>query len=132
MVKISLSPVGHSSLMSQKYSFPIFQHIPQLLQHSHFHLQIKIFLECYLANLPKDMPYVKKCALSFKLSIVLVGKLSHGLSNKCIECNECCNVTFSKLLHSFTYTLTQHKHLRQKLPENNEMLDPVFCRFVQL
>ena len=85
MVKISLSPVGHSSLRSQKYSFPIFQHIPQLLHHSHFHLQIKIFLECYLANLPKDTPHVKKCALSFKLSIVLVGNLSHGLSNKC--CN---------------------------------------------
>ena len=47
-------------------------------------------LECY--NLPKDTPHVKKCALSFKLSIVLVGNLSHGLSNKCIECNECCNV----------------------------------------
>ena len=92
MVKISLSPVGRSSIRSQKYSFPIFQHIPQLLHHSHFHLQIHIFLECYLANLPKDMPHVKKCALSFKLSIVLVGNLSHGLSNKCIECNECCNV----------------------------------------
>ena len=38
------------------------------------------------------MPHVKKCALSFKLSIVLVDNLSHGLSNKCIECNECCNV----------------------------------------
>ena len=37
-----------------------------------------------------------------------------------------------QLLHSFTYTLTQHKHLRHKLPENNEMLNPVFCRFVQL
>ena len=92
MVKISLSPVGCSSIRSQKYSFPIFQHIPQLLHHSHFHLQIQIFLECYLANLPKDMPHVKKCALSFKLSIVLVGNLSHGLSNKCIECNECSNV----------------------------------------
>ena len=38
------------------------------------------------------MPHVEKCALSFKLSIVLVGNLSHGLLNKCIECNECCNV----------------------------------------
>ena len=89
MVKISLSPVGHSSIRSQKYSFPIFQH---MLHHSHFHLQIKIFLKCYLANLPKDTPHVKKCDLSFKLSIVLVGNLSHGLSNKCIEYNECCNV----------------------------------------
>ena len=92
MVKISLSPVGHSSLRSQKYSFPIFQRIHQLLYNNHFHMQIKIFLECDLANLPKDTPPVKKCALSFKLSIVLVGNLSHGLSNKCIECNECCNV----------------------------------------
>ena len=81
-VKISLSPVGHSSLRSQKYSFPIFQYILQLLHHSYFHLQIKI----------SRMLHVKKCALSFKLSIVLVGNLSHGLSNKCIECNECCNV----------------------------------------
>ena len=45
-----------------------------------------------MANLPKDTPHVKKCALSFKLSIVLAGNISHGLSNKCIECNECCNV----------------------------------------
>ena len=91
MVKISLSPVGHSSLVPKIF----FSHLPthsQLLHHSHFHLQINIFLECYLANLPKDTPHVKKCALSFKLSIVLVGNLSHGLSNKCIECNACCNV----------------------------------------
>ena len=92
MVKISLSHVGHSSLRYKQYSFPIFQHIPQLLHHTHFQLQIKIFLECDLAKLPKDTPPVKKRALSFKLSIVLIGNLSHGLSNKCIECNECCNV----------------------------------------
>ena len=92
MVEISLNPVRHSSLRSQQYSFPIFQHIPQLLYHTHFQLQIKIFLECDLAKLPKDTPPVKKCALSFKLSIVLIGNLSHGLSNKCIECNECCHV----------------------------------------
>ena len=91
--KISLSPVGHSSRSKvPKIFFPIFQHIPQLLHHSHFHLQIKIFIEYYLANLPKDTPHVKKCALLFKLSIVSVGNLSHSLSNKCVECNECCNV----------------------------------------
>ena len=59
--------------------------IPQLLHHSHFHMQIKIFLECYLANLLKDTPRAKKYVILFKLSIVLVGNLSHGLSNKC--CN---------------------------------------------
>ena len=37
-------------------------------------------------------PTCPRTRLSFKLSIVLVGNLSHGLSNKCIECNECCNV----------------------------------------
>ena len=108
MVKISLSPVGHSSLRSQKYSFPIFQHIPQLLHHSHFHLHLKIFLECYLANLPKDTPHVKKCALSFKLSIVLVGNLSHGLSNKCIECNECCNV------YKMSYMIVVHTTMKRQ------------------
>ena len=108
MVKISLSPVGHSSLRSQKYSFPFFQHIPQLLHHSHFHLQIKIFLKCYLANLPKDTPHVKKCALSFKLSIVLVGNLSHGLSNKCIECNECCNV------YRMSYMIVVHTTMKRQ------------------
>ena len=79
----------HSSLRSKQYSFPIFQHISQLLHHSYFHLQIKISrtLSGQLAQ-----GHVKKCALSFKLSIVLVGNLSHGLSNKCVECNECCNV----------------------------------------
>ena len=45
-------------LRSQKYYFPIFQHILQLLHHSHFHLQIKIFLGCDLANLPKDTPLI--------------------------------------------------------------------------
>ena len=109
VVKISLSSVRHSSLRSQKYSFPIFQHIPQLLHHSHFHLQIKIFLECYLANLPKDTPHVKKCALSFKLSIVLVGNLSHGLSNKCIECNECCNV------YRMSYVIVVHTTMKRQM-----------------
>ena len=108
MVKISLSSVGYSSLRSQKYSFPIFQHIPQLLHHSHFHLHIKIFLECYLANLPKDTPHVKKCALSFKLSIVLVGNLSHSLSNKCIECNECCNV------YRMSYMIVVHTMMKRQ------------------
>ena len=108
MVKISLSPVGHSSLRSQKYSFPIFQHIPQLLHHSNFHLQIKIFLECYLANLPKNTPHVKKCALSFKPSIVLVGNLLHGLSNKCIECNECCNV------YIMSYMIVVHTMMKRQ------------------
>ena len=43
--------------------------------------------------------------------------------NKCI-----CNILiFQNMLHSFIYTLTQPKHLQHKLPENNEMLDPVFC-----
>ena len=107
MVKISLSPVGHSSLRSPKYYFPIFKHIPQLLHHSH--LQIKIFLECYLANLPKDTPPAKKCALSFKLSIVLVGNLSHGLSNKCIECNECCNV------HRMSYMIVVHTMMKRQM-----------------
>ena len=108
MVKISLSPVGHSSLRSHKYSFPIFQHIPQLLHHSYFHLQIMIFLECYLANLPKDTPHVKKCALSFKLSIVLVGNLSHGLSKQCIKCNECCNV------YRMSYMIVVHTTMKRQ------------------
>ena len=88
-----------------------FSHFPthsQLLHHSHFHLQIKIFLECYLANLPKDTPHVKKCALSFKLSIVLVSNLSHGLSNKCIECNECCNV------YRMSYVIVVHTTMKRK------------------
>ena len=107
MVKISLSSVGHSSLRSQQYSFSIFQHIPQPLHHSHFH-QIKIFFECYLANLPKDTPHVKKCALSFKLSIVLVCNLPHGLSNKCIECNECCNV------YRMSYMIVVHTTMKRQ------------------
>ena len=114
MVKISLSPVGHSSLRSHKYCFPIFQHIPQLLHHSHFHLQIKIFLECYLANLPKDTPPVKKCALLFKLSIVLVGNFSHCLSNKCIECNECCNV------YRMSYTIVVHTTMKRQTTTKKE------------
>ena len=108
MVKISLSTDGHFSLRSHKYSFPIFQHIPQLLHHSHFHLQINIFLECYLANLPKDTPHVKNCALSFKLSIVLVGTLSHGLSNKCIQCTECCNV------YRMSYMIVVHTTMKRQ------------------
>ena len=108
MVKISLNPVRHFSLRSQKYSFPIFQHIPQLLYHTHFQLQIKIFLECDLAKLPKDTPPVKKCALSFKLSIVLIGNLSHGLSNKCIECNECCNV------YRMSYMIVVHTTMKRQ------------------
>ena len=108
MVKISLSPVGHSFLSSQKYSCSIFQHTPQLLHYNYFHLQIKIFLECYLANLPKDTLHVKKCALSFKLSIVLVDNLSHGLSNKCIECNECCNV------YRMSYVIVVHTTMKRQ------------------
>ena len=100
-------------LRSQKYSFPIFQHIPQLLHHCHFHLQIKIFLECYLANLPKDTPHVKKCALSFKLSIVLVGNLSHGLSNKSIECKECCNV------YRMSYMIVVHITMKRQTTTKN-------------
>ena len=128
MVKISLSPVGHCSLRSPKYSFPIFQHIPQLLHHSHFHLQIKIFLECYLANLPKDTPHVKKCALSFKLSIVLVGNLSHGLSNKCIECNECCNVynmSYMIVVHTTKKRQTTTKKVNNKIIKLNPT--PITC-----
>ena len=109
MVKISLSPVGHSSLSKVPKIF--FSHLPthpQLLHHSHFHLQIKIFLKCYLANLTKDTPHVKKCALSFKLSIVLVGNLSHGLSNKCIECNECCNV------YRMSYMIVVHTMMKRQ------------------
>ena len=94
--------------MSHKYIFPIFQHIPQLLHHSHFHLQIMIFLECYLSNLPNDMTHATKCALSFKLLIVLVGNLSHGLSNKCIECNECCNV------YSMSYMIVVHTPMKRQ------------------
>ena len=65
-------------------------------------------LECYLANLPKDTPHVKKCALSFKLSIVLVGNLSHCLSNKCIECNECCNV------YRMSYIIVVHTTMKRQ------------------
>ena len=122
MFKISLSPVGHSSLGSQNDCFPIFQHIPQLLHHSLFHLQIKIFLECYLANLPKDTPHVKKCAFSFKLSIVLVGNRSHGLSNKCIECNECCNVyimSYMIVVHATMKRQTTTKNGRASLNADN-------------
>ena len=108
MVKISLSPVEYSSLRSHKYIFPIFQHIPQLLHHSHFHPQVMIFLQCYLANLPKDTPHAKKCALSFKLSIVLVGNLSHGLSNKCIECNERCTV------YRMSYMIVVHTTMKRQ------------------
>ena len=44
-----------------------------------------------------------------------------------------CNILiFQNIFETVTYTLTQHKHLRHKLPENNEMLDLVFCGFVQL
>ena len=68
----------------------------------------QLFLECYLANLPKDTPHVKKCALSFKLSIVLVGNLSHGLSNKCIECNECCNV------YRMSYMIVVHTTMKRQ------------------
>ena len=55
------------------------------------------------------MPHVKKCALSFKLSIVLVGNLSHGLSNKCIECNECCNV------YIMSYMIVVHTTMKRQM-----------------
>ena len=71
-------------------------------------MRIKIFLKCYLANLPKDTPPVKKCALSFKLSIGLIGNLSHGLSNKCIECNECCNV------YGMSYMIVVHTMMKRQ------------------
>ena len=66
----------------------------------------KIF--CYLANLLKDTPHLKKCSLSFKLSIVLVSNLSHGLSNKCIECNECCNV------YKMSYMIVVHTTMKRQ------------------
>ena len=64
--------------------------------------------ECDLANLPKDTPPVKKCALSFRLPIVLIGNLSHGLSNKCIECNECCNV------YRMSYMIVVHTTMKRQ------------------
>ena len=79
-----------------------------------FHLQIKVFLECYLANLPKDTRHVNKCALSFKLSIVLVGNLSHGLSNKCIECNACCNV------YRMSYMIVVHTTMKRQTTTKKE------------
>ena len=48
------------------------------------------------------------CSLSFKLSIVLVGNLSHGLSNKCIECNECCNV------YRMSYMIVVHTTMKRQ------------------
>ena len=95
--------MSFSSLSSEdKTSINIFTTI------QYFRNQIKIFLECYLANLPKDTPHVKKCALSFKLSIVLVGNLSHGLLNKCIECNECCNV------YRMSYMIVVHTTMKRQ------------------
>ena len=47
-----------------------------------------------------------------------------------------CNILmFQNIFETVTFIhiiLTQHKHLRHKLPKNNEMLNPVFYRFVQL
>ena len=60
------------------------------------------------------MPHVKKCALSFKLLIVLVGNLSHGLSNKCIECNECCNV------YRMSYMIVVHTMKKRQMTTKKE------------
>ena len=42
-------------------------------------------------------------------SIVLIGKLSHGLSNKCIECNECCNV------YRMSYMMVVHTTMKSQM-----------------
>ena len=113
MVKMSLSPVGHSSRSK----------VPKILL-SHLSKHSPAAPSQPLPPADQDLSRMLSGQLAqghtsckemcfqlsiVKLSIVLLGNLSHGLSNKCISCNECFNV------YRMSYMIVVHTTMKRQM-----------------